>query len=143
VRSKQGQWTKAPVAKAKLVVGPWPPGFIRLGDDCDAMLGGEGIETTLSAMQLWKRPGICFVNSSRMHTVEPPFGCTDFIYAADKGGKGRWGERRAFEGAQSFRLGRQVRVKIPKLAADKGDFNDFLMLRAKLEAPAPSATGDA
>ena len=125
-----GGWGKADVAKAKLVVGSWPPGFIRLGPDADAMLGGEGIETSLSAMQLWRRPGICFVNSGRMKTVEPPFACRDFIWAADKGGKGRWGEKFALAAANAYGAGRTVAVKIPKLEVEKGDFNDLVMLRA-------------
>src|SRR5262249_32708186 len=102
-----GAWGKAPVDKAKLVVGRFGPGFIRLGRDADAMIGGEGIETSLSAMQLWRRSGICFVNSGRMRSVEPPFLCGDFIYAADKGGKGRWGEVFAQQGARAFSVGRK------------------------------------
>jgi DNA primase len=132
-----GGWSKAPVDKAKLVVGTFGPGFIRLGPDVEEMVGGEGIETSLSAMQLWRRSGICFVNSGRMKSVEPPFVCSDFIYAADKGGKGRWGERFALEGAHAFATGRKVAVKIPKLDADKGDFNDLLRLRAEQASFAP------
>lgn len=123
-------WGKARVEKAKLVVGPFGPGFIRLGPVADRMIGGEGVETSLSAMQLWKRPGLAFVNAGRMKSIEPPFGCTDFIYAADKGGNGRWGERFAHEGARAFGRGRAVSVRIPSIAAEKGDFNDLLMLRA-------------
>lgn len=128
---RDGVWRKAAIEKPKLVVGAFGPGFIRLGPDADRMLGGEGIETTLSAMQLWKRPGICFVNSGRMKSVEPPFACSDFIYAADKGGKGRWGEKFALAGAQAFGEGRRVVVRIPAIAADKGDFNDLLAERAR------------
>lgn len=123
-------WSKAPVEKAKLVVGTFGLGFIRLGPDTDQMVGGEGIETSLSAMQLWRRSGICFVNSGRMKSVEPPFACLDFIYAADKGGKGRWGELLAHKGAQAFRTGRKVAVKIPRIPSAKGDFNDLLRLRS-------------
>jgi hypothetical protein len=140
-RHADGSWTKAAVEKAKLVVGTFGPGFIRLGPDDDNMVGGEGIESSLSAMQLWRRSGICFVNSGRMKSVEPPFACSDFIYAADKGGKGRWGEVFAREGAKRFGLGRRAVVKIPNLAADKGDFNDLLQARARgVHAPAQRET---
>jgi DNA primase len=140
VERADGGVGKAAVEKAKLVVGTFGPGFIRLGPDADAMTGGEGIETSLSAMQLWRRSGICFVNSGRMKSVEPPFACSDFIYAADKGGKGRWGEVFARAGAQAFGVGRTVAVKIPNIAADKGDFNDLLQARARGDhAPPPAA----
>lgn len=125
-----GSWTKAAVAKAKMVIGAYGPGFIRLGPDADEMLGGEGIESSLSAMQLWKRSGLAFVTAGRMKTVEPPFACRDFIYAADKGGKGKWGERFAREGAASQAHGRKVQVRIPNIAVEKGDFNDLLQRRA-------------
>jgi hypothetical protein len=130
-QGSDGGWIKAAVEKAKLVVGTFGPGFIRLGPDADEMLGGEGIESSLSAMQLWRRSGICFVNSGRMKSVEPPFACSDFIYAADKGGKGKWGEVFAREGAKRFGVGRKAVVKIPNIAADKADFNDLVQARAR------------
>jgi hypothetical protein len=126
-----GTWGKAAVEKAKLVVGTFGPGFIRLGPDADKMVGGEGIESSLSAMQLSRRSGICFVNSGRMKSVEPPFACSDFIYAADKGGKGKWGEVFAREGAKRFGVGRKAVVRIPNMAVDKADFNDFLQAKAR------------
>lgn len=129
----RGNWTKAPIEKPKMVVGPYDPGYIRLGPEADKMVGGEGIESSLSAMQLWRRSGLAFVTSGRMKSVEPPFGCTDFIYAADKGakpGKKPWGEIFAREGARAFSRGRSVAVKIPAIAAEKGDFNDLLQQQA-------------
>ena len=65
-RRPDGTWTKASIDKQKMVVGPYEPGCIRLGPEADQMLGGEGIETSLSAMQLWRRSGFAFVNSGRM-----------------------------------------------------------------------------
>jgi hypothetical protein len=138
-----GGFGKAAIEKAKLVVGTFGPGFIRLGPDAGAMIGGEGIESSLSAMQLWRRSGICFVNSGRMKSIEPPFACSDFIYAADKGGKGKWGEVFAHAGAKAFGVGRTVAVKIPNIAADKGDFNDFLQLRVRGERPSAVAAAPA
>jgi hypothetical protein len=129
----EGAWVKASVEKAKLVVGSYGPGFIRLGPDADKMVGGEGIESSLSAMQLWRRSGLAFVTAGRMKSVEPPFACSDFIYAADKGGnpgKPKWGERFAHGGAKAFATGRTIAVKIPAIAAEKGDFNDLLQQRA-------------
>lgn len=129
-RRGDGSWGKAAVAKTKLVVGSFGPGYIRLGESSDKMLGGEGIETTLSAGQLWKRPGLCFVTAGRMGNIDLPFLCSDFIYAADKGGKGEWGERFAQRGAIEQGQARTVAVRRPRLDADKGDFNDFVRLQA-------------
>lgn len=143
-RGADGAWTKAPVKKAKLVVGSYDPGFIRLGPDADEMVGGEGIESSLSAMQLWKRSGLAFVNSGRMKTVEPPFACRDFIYAADKGGKRgtRWGEIFAHEARKAaWNIGRTVAVKIPNLPVDKADFNDLVQLRASQALPPERRSG--
>lgn len=126
-----GSWGKVDLDKPKLVVCSYGPGYIRLGPDADAMCGGEGIESSLSAMQLYRRSGLAFVTAGRMKNTEPPFACSDFIWAADKGGKGRWGEIFALAGARAYGLGRKVAVKIPKLEAEKGDFNDLLQLRAR------------
>ena len=129
-RGADGVWRKAKVEKAKLVVGSFGPGYIRLGEAADRMIGGEGIETTLSAMQLYRRPGLCYVTAGRMKSIEPPFVCSDYLIAADKGGKDRWGERHAQAGAARFGGHRKVRVVIPKIEADKGDFNDWVVERA-------------
>ncbi len=132
-RRSDGTWTKASIEKPKMVVGPFEPGCIRLGPETAKMVGAEGIESSLSAMQLWRRSGFAFVNSGRMKTFEPPFGCTDFIWAADKGakpGKPKWGEIFAHQAAAAFGKGRTVAVKIPAIEAEKGDFNDLLQQRA-------------
>lgn len=148
-RQPDGAWGKAPVDRPKLVVGTWDDGYIRLGPDADAMTGGEGLETSLSAMQLWRRSGLCFVNSGRMKTVELPFPCSDFIYAADKGGRNgtRWGEIFAGEGARLNAVGRRVAVKIPRVAEPKADFNDLreqlAAAAARYEAERRSAEGAA
>jgi hypothetical protein len=139
---KDGVWTKAPVAKSKLVVGPWPPGVVLLGPPAAKMTGGEGIETSLSAMQLSKRSGLCFVNSSRMKSAPLPDCCLDFLYAADKGGKNgtSWGEKFAKDAAAEQARLRKVTVAIPRIEAAKGDFNDVVKIRAGLlEDKAPAA----
>lgn len=140
-RHPDGSWSKARIEKTKLVVGTWSNGVISLGPIADRMIGGEGIETTLSAMQLSRRSGLSFVNSGRMKSIDLPFLCSDFIYAADKGGKNgtRWGEIFAQEGARKNSVARQVAVKLPKINAAKGDFNDLVMIRAGLMQDDPPA----
>jgi hypothetical protein len=134
-RDDKGCWGKAPVDKVKLVIGSYGPGFIWLGEAADKMLGGEGIETTLSAMQLWKRPGVCYVTGGRMKSMEPPFAASHFIIAADKGskpGKPAWGEIFAKQGASLFTNStRTVEAKIPTLDQDKGDYNDLVQAMAR------------
>lgn len=122
----------------KLTYGPRRGGFIALGPVVDQMVGGEGLETSLSAMQLWRRSGLCFVAADGMESVEPPFGCTDFTYAADRD-RHRVGEKRAMAGAKKYGVGRKVAVKVPALPGEKVDFNDVLRHRAEKQREAAAA----
>lgn len=138
---RDGRWGKAAIDKPKLVVGSYGPGYILLGPVTASMVGGEGSESSMSAMQLWRRSGLAFVTAGRMRTVEPPFECDDFTYAADKGGKDRAGERAARAGvAAEFNIGRRVRMRLPNLAAPDGDFNDFIQAVARGEDPSAPPT---
>lgn len=127
--------TKAGTDSDKLMFGDVRGCSILLGPVGDKMIGGEGIETSLSAMQLYRRSGLAFGARAGMATVEPPFACSDFIYAADKNKthpvpeKSRVGERAAWKGARAFGVGRTVQVKVPRLPAgqETGDFNDMLV----------------
>ena len=123
--------TKAGTKRDKAMFGNVGGAFIRLGPDGDRMVGGEGIETSLAAMQLYRRTGLAFGTAGAMETVEPPFGCTDFLYAADWNAKSRVGERAAWKGAKRFGRGREMSVKIPRLAREgheKADFNDQVLV---------------
>lgn len=129
--------TKAGTARDKAMFGDPVGTFMLLGPVADQMAGGEGIETTLSAMQLFQRSGLAFGSRALMATVEPPFECSDFIYAADRNkahrdpAKSRVGEAAAWKAAKAFGTGRRVQVKVPKLPAgqETGDFNDMLVAR--------------
>lgn len=134
--------TKAGTERDKMMLGDVAGTFIRLSDFADRMLGGEGIETTLAAMQLFGRAGLAFGSRANMAAVEPPFECSDFIYAADKNKahqdptRSRVGERAAIAGAKAFGIGRKVAIKVPALPnGATGDFNDVLQLKAKGEWP--------
>jgi DNA primase len=140
--------TKAGTSRDKVMFGDVAGSMILLGPVSDKMIGGEGIETSLSAMQLYRRSGLAFGARAGMATVEPPFECSDFIYAADKNKvhpdpeKSRVGERAAWKGARAFGVGRVVQVKIPNLVAETGDFNDMLQIVAR-GGPSPvSPAGD-
>ena len=142
---------KAGTARDKAMFGDVPGACILLGPVADRMIGGEGIETSLSAMQLYRRSGLAFGARAAMATVEPPFECSDFIYAADRNKahrdpkKSRVGEAAAWKGARAFGVGRTVAVKVPKLPAgqDTGDFNDHLLARLREQGQAAGAAADA
>lgn len=141
VQADRGLWLKAslPVKNwSKLVLGGYTAdtdserktgGCIWLATPAPSMIGGEGIETSLSAMQIWRRPGLCFVSAGNMPNVELPVGCAFFTYAADKDLK-RQGERRAWLAARAQAFGRRVEVVVPRLPDPKCDFNDVLQRRA-------------
>ena len=133
--------TKAGTERDKMMFGYGRGTFIRLADDDAAMVAGEGIETSLSAMQLFRRAGFAFGSRANMARVEPPFACSDFIYAADRNkthhiaSRSRVGEAAAWTGAKAFGLGRRVQVKVPALPnGELGDFNDMLIARRRAAA---------
>lgn len=132
------RWIKAQGIKAKLVVGSYGPGFIHLAEMGSDGLGAEGIETTLSAMQLFRRPGVVYVTAGRMKSMEPPFVCSNFIIAADKGGKPgkpKWGEIFAKQGAALFTTpSRKVEARLPTIADPNGDYNDLVKDMARRAA---------
>ncbi|HEX2892273.1 CHC2 zinc finger domain-containing protein [Vineibacter terrae] len=138
VQGDRGLWAKAAFREkgwAKLVLGTYAResvtsdgkigGYIRLGPEAPSMIGGEGIETSLSAMQIWRRSGLSFVGASNMRNVDLPFGCRDFIYAADRDPQ-RQGERWSWRAAERNKLARRVGVHVPRLPDQKCDFNDVL-----------------
>lgn len=128
--------TKAGTGQDKMHLGSRKGAFIRLSTFTDRMVGGEGIETTLAAMQLFKRPGLAFGSADAMEAIELPFVVSDFIYAADWNARSRTGERAAFKGAKLNAVGRTIAVKVPNLRhLEKADFNDVLAPPAAAAAP--------
>ncbi len=131
--------TKAGTASDKMMLGPVAGSVIWLGPIAGEMTGGEGIETTLSAGQIFKRPGIAFGARAGMATFELPFEVDGFWYAADRNKshpdpkKSRVGERAAWAGHKLNAIaGRKCAVKIPTLPGEGlGDFNDALVLLAE------------
>jgi DNA primase len=131
---------KAGTERDKMMLGDSAGTTIRLSPPADRMIGGEGIETSLAAMQLFRRHGLAFGSRANMAAVEPPFECGDFIYAADRNrphpdpSRSRVGEAAAHKAAALFGkpMGRTVAVKVPALPpGELGDFNDLLRLRAQ------------
>jgi putative DNA primase/helicase len=102
-------------------------GAIRLAehDPTRPLIIAEGIETTLSAMELLELPGWSAVNASGLATIELPPAVRNVIVAADHDVAGRRSGVVAMRRWQSE--GRVVRIVLPTTAGD--DFNDVLMGR--------------
>jgi phage/plasmid primase-like uncharacterized protein len=100
-------------------------GVIRLADyDPDrALVVGEGIETTLSAMQLLRLPGWSAIYAGGLLKAELPPEVQHIVIAADRDESGT-GQRNAAEAGRRRRAeGRAVRIVMP---ITFGDFNDVL-----------------
>ena len=106
-------------------------GAIRLADhNPDAeLIVGEGIESTLSAMQIFGLPGWSAVFAGGLKTVELPPTVRRIIIAADNDASGA-GQRNALAAYDRWTAeGRAVRIKTPPDVGD--DFNDVLDARAR------------
>lgn len=104
-------------------------GAIRLAEhDPDrALIIGEGLETTFSAMQLFDLPGWAASSAAGLKTLELPSTVRAVIIAADNDASGA-GRRNALAAYDRWTTeGRSVRIKIPPDVGD--DFNDVLTKR--------------
>jgi phage/plasmid primase-like uncharacterized protein len=102
-------------------------GVIRLAEhDPDyPLIIGEGIETTLSAMQLFGRLGWSAVHAGGLKTVELPATVEQIIIVADNDASGA-GQRNALAAYDRWTAeGRSVRIKTPPVIGT--DFNDLLL----------------
>jgi putative DNA primase/helicase len=131
----------------RLLYGTTKGGYVQLSkrseiDPNKPLIIGEGIETTLSAMQLANLPGIASLSASNMSAVKIP-SCKSAIVAADHDEPGRkaaalLAERLQFQGLQ-------VRIALPP--TEGTDWNDVLLhsgdaaadWQAALEAGDPKA----
>lgn len=101
-------------------------GAIRLAphDGGTELVIGEGIETTLSAMQLFGRPGWSAVYAGGLKTLGLPPEVRHIVIAADNDTTGA-GQRAALIACERWTAeGRQVAIKLPPTPGD--DFNAVL-----------------
>jgi hypothetical protein len=89
----------------------------------------EGIETTLSAMQIFGLPGWSVVYAGGLKTIELPSAVRRIVIGADND-RSSAGQRNALAAYDRWRAeGRTVRIKCP---SDVGaDFNDVLIRRGR------------
>jgi putative DNA primase/helicase len=113
--------TKAPIDPPRAMLGPLSGHTVHLAPAGPVLLLGEGIETTLSAMQLSSLPGWAALSSTNLPTIKLPPVVRKVIVLVDDDEAGAVGAARA---AMRFRRnGLQVEGIKPKGC---NDFNDLL-----------------
>ena len=112
---------KATVDPQKMMLGPCRGGVVRLGLGGGILMIGEGIETSLSAMQSTGHAAWAALSTSGLRTLDLPCDVRDVIVLADGDEPG---EAAAQNCAQRWvREGRRVRIARPPRGMD---FNDLL-----------------
>ena len=112
---------KAPIDPVRMDLGKVRGTAIRLSPVAEELLVGEGIETTLSAIQITGRPGWAAGSAAMMRELELPASVKTVIILADGDDPG---EQAAISSARRWlREGRRVKI----VRAPRGsDFNDVL-----------------
>ncbi len=118
----RGGGGKAPVAPAKMMLGPCRGGVVRLGQPDNVLMVGEGIETCLAAVQATGHAAWAALSTSGLRSLNLPPKLRDVIVLADGDDPG---EAAAQECAWRLkREGRRVRIARPP---QHMDFNDLLV----------------
>jgi putative DNA primase/helicase len=122
----QDGYDKLATDSPRKIYGPVAGGYVQLAriDPDQPLIIGEGIETTLSAMQITGLPGIAALSTSGMKAINVPR-CSEVIIAADQD-ENHAGKRAAQDLARRLvQAGRTVRIALPKYAGE--DWNDVLV----------------
>ena len=120
---------KANVSQQKLSLGPMRDGAVRLGP-AGLVLGiAEGVESGLSAMQLFDLPVWCSLSASRLDRLWLPPESLEVHIFGDNGTAGHEAAERA---AQAY-LAQGWRVVVRFPPERFGDFNDLLSAEAAAE----------
>ena len=125
---------KIPLSTPRLTLGPAKGGAIRLSPWRDGSLViAEGIETTLSAMQLFGLPGWSARSDGGIRSLVLPDEVRDVMICADNDANGV-GQAVAEVTAEKWRgEGRRVRIELPECVGT--DWNDVLRGRIGLGRP--------
>jgi hypothetical protein len=116
---------KADVKPVRMDLGPALGTAIRLSPVADELMIGEGIETTLSAMQLYGLSGWAAGSTGAMREMKLPDAVRSVIVLADND---KPGDEAARYSAQRWRhAGRRVRIARAPIG---NDFNDTLIAEA-------------
>lgn len=115
---------KAAVSTNKMALGPLGSGAVRLAAAGETLGLAEGIETGLSAMQLFDVPVWCALGS-RLHQVAISPAAKTIILFADNGSAGHEAAEKASDVFTA--QGRTVTLRYPPDGC--GDWNDYLQAR--------------
>jgi putative DNA primase/helicase len=113
---------KAPVDPQKMMLGSCRGGAVRLAPAGAVLMVGEGIETSLAAMQATGHPAWAALSTSGLRTLDLPKDLRDVIVLADGDDAGEAAARVAALRWKSE--GRRVRIAHPPQGMD---FNDMLL----------------
>lgn len=118
---------KAPLKPAKMTLGPMGRGAVRLFPAGERLGIAEGIETALSASQIYSVPVWACLSANRLAAIELPDTVRLLMIFADNGDVGR---REAFAAAEKYeQRGLNVEIITPSAhyaERSPGDFNDVL-----------------
>jgi putative DNA primase/helicase len=89
------------------------------------LLIGEGIESTLAAMQLTELPGWAALSANGIESLVLPSEASKVMIAADNDENGRGAEAARLAAERWAKQGRQVRISMPPEVGQ--DFNDVLL----------------
>jgi putative DNA primase/helicase len=119
---------KAPVEPAKMMMGPCAGGAVQLAVPTDVLLIGEGIETTLSAMQATGYAGWAALSTSGLRALRLPDAVDNIIILADADDAGL---SAAQDAARRWKCeeGRRVRIAQSPFG---NDFNDALTSKSSI-----------
>jgi putative DNA primase/helicase len=119
---------KASLVPPRLFTGPVGGGgvWLDVGRDCGWVVVGEGIESTLSAMQLWAcYRGIAALSANGIRNLKLPESARQVCIAVDNDSNGV-GQDAARDAAWLWEQeGRLVRVRVPP--TPDTDWNDVLL----------------
>jgi hypothetical protein len=116
---------KAPVDPQKMMLGPCRGGAVRLAEQGEVLMVGEGIETCLAAMQASGHPAWAALSTSGLRALDLPKDVRDVIVLADGDDAGEAAARNC--ALRWKREGRRVRIARPPQGMD---FNDMLSSQA-------------
>lgn len=116
---------KAPVEPQKMTLGPMLHGAVLLGTAGDMMGLAEGIETALSAKQIYQIPTLACLSAHRLDKIKLPALCRSLVIFADRG---KVGMDCALEAARHYEdIGLDVDVMPPNVHFGQADdFNTAL-----------------
>jgi hypothetical protein len=115
---------KAPVDPQKMMLGPCRGGAVRFAPAGDVLMVGEGIESSLAAMQARALPAWAALSTSGLLALDLPPDVQEVIVLADGDAAGDAAARGA--ALRWKREGRRVRIAHPPQGLD---FNDMILGR--------------